>query len=151
VGDRRASDAAGRTTLGRPGDTPVNADVVGKRYPDVPFVVEHDRVEAFRRAVGGPSAGVPPTFATTAEFMVFPTIVGDPDVGIDLLHVVHADQTYEVARPLVVGETLTIRSSIADVRQRTGLSFLVIRTELVDADGDIAVTATSTMLERTPR
>ena len=129
----------------------MNVSVVGKRYPDIDFVVDTDRVEAFRHAVGGPSAGVPPTFATTAEFEVFPTIVGDPDVGMNLLHVVHAEQAYDHARPLVVGETLTIRSRIGDVRERGALSFLVIVTELVGADGRGAVTATSTMLERTPR
>jgi acyl dehydratase len=47
-----------------------------------------------------------------------------------------------------VGETLTIRSRIDDVRERGGLAFLVIRTELVGSDGEVAVTATSTMLER---
>lgn len=129
----------------------MNAAVAGKRYPDVPFVVDPERVEAFRRAVGGPSHGVPPTFATAAEFLVFPSVVRDPDVGLNLLHVVHADQTYEHARPLVAGETLTIRSQIADVRERGGLSFLVLRTELIGADGTVAVTATSTMLERTTR
>lgn len=126
----------------------MNPAVAGKRYPDVPFVVVADHVEAFRRAVGGPSHGVPPTFATTAEFVVFPTIVGDPEVDVDLVRVVHADQMYEHARPLVVGERLTIRSRIADVRERAGLSFLVVRTELVGQDGVVAVTATSTMLER---
>jgi N-terminal half of MaoC dehydratase len=132
------------------GDTGVNLAAAGKRYPEIPFVVDAERVEAFRRAVGGPPDGIPPTFPTAAEFVVFPRIVSDPDVGLDLLHVVHADQTYEYARPLVVGETLTIRSQIADVRERGALAFLVIRTELVGADGEVAVTATSTMLERMP-
>ena len=126
----------------------MNTQVVGKRYPEVRFVVDAERVETFRRAVGGPSHGVPSTFATTAEFEVFPRIVGDPEVGLDLLRVVHADQTYEHARPLAVGETLTIRSRIDDVRERGGLAFLVIRTELVGSDGEVAVRATSTMLER---
>ena len=128
----------------------MNVALEGKSYPPTTFVVDERAVEAFRTAVGDGSSGgvVPPTFATVAEFTAFPAIVGDPELGLDFSRVVHAEQGYEARRPLVVGETLTVHSMIASARSRGGHSFLTIRTELVDAAGEVVVTALATMLER---
>lgn len=130
---------------------PLNTALIGKRYPEVPFVVEPGRIDAFRAAVGGPPNGVPPTFVTAAEFAVFPQIVADPDLGMDFSNVVHAEQEYEWHRPLTQGERLLVRSRIAEIRERAGLGLLVVETELVGAGGEVAVTARSTMLERDGR
>ena len=128
----------------------MNVALEGKSYPPTTFVVDERAVEAFRTAVGDASSGavVPPTFATVAEFAAFPAIVGDPELGLDFSRVVHAEQGYEARRPLVVGETLTVQSTIASARSRGGHSFLTIRTELVDGAGYVVVTAVATMLER---
>jgi N-terminal half of MaoC dehydratase len=119
----------------------------GKTYPDVAFRVDPERVAAFR-ALFGMTNGVPPTFATAAEFEVFPTIVSDPDLALDLARVVHGSQEYVVHRQLVAGETVAIRAHIDSIRMRGGSGFLTIVTELVGTDGDVAVTGRSMMIER---
>lgn len=111
------------------------------------FVVSPERVEAFRASVGGP-AGVPPTLLTAAEFSLYPQIVGDPALGIDLRRVVHASQEYEYARPLRVGETLQVEARIASVRHKGGTGFLTIETHARGDDGDVVAVARSTMIER---
>jgi acyl-coenzyme A thioesterase PaaI-like protein len=128
----------------------MNISLEGKSYPESRFVVDEERVEAFRRAVGGAGAGVPLTFVTAAEFSSFPAIVGDPELALDFSRVVHADQEYEFARPLRVGETVTVRSRIAQARAKGGQAFLTIETELRDEAGAVVVTARATMLERGP-
>jgi acyl dehydratase len=125
----------------------VNPDVQGKEYPEVAFFVDPERVAAFRQ-VFGQAAGVPPTFATAAEFTVFPQIVADPELRLDLRRVLHGSQEYVHGRPLVEGETVTIRTRLARIRSKGGNWFLTIATELVGADGEIACTARSTMIER---
>jgi hypothetical protein len=126
----------------------MNPAAAGKRYPDVRFRVDADRIDAFRSLFEGPASGVPATLATAAEFSVFPSIVADPELGLDLARVVHASQEYEYTRPLVEGESLTVRTRIASVRSKGDTGFLSIVTELVDAAGDVAATSTSTMVER---
>ena len=121
----------------------------GTRYPDVAFQVTPTRVDAFRR-VFGQTQGVPPTFATAAEFSVFPLIIGDAALGLDFSRVVHADQSYRYLRPLVEGETLTVRARIDSIRQRGDTGFLSVVMEMLDQDGRIAVEARSTMIERGP-
>ncbi len=119
----------------------------GRTYPDVAFHVDPDRVATFRD-VFGLREGIPPTFVTAAEFLVFPTIVSDPALALDLTRVVHSSQEYVFARPLVIGETVAVRARIDSIRIRAGTAFMTIVTELVGADGQVAVTARSQMIER---
>jgi acyl dehydratase len=127
---------------------PMNAALEGKVYPDTTFTVEPDRVKLFRAAIGEEWDIVPPTFATVAEFVVMPFIVGDAELGLDFTRVVHAGQEYEWHRPFRMGEALTVRSRIASIRQKAGNGFLTIQTELRDRDGELVVLARATMIER---
>ena len=139
----------------------MNPAVEGKEYPEVTFVVEPERVAAFRRVVGGAGAGasagtgagagaggVPPTFATAAEFSVFPQLLADPELDLDLTRVVHGSQEYTYARALVEGETLRVHARIESVRVRGANGFLTVVMELVGADGELACTTRSMMMER---
>jgi acyl dehydratase len=126
----------------------VNAAVEGKRYEEVPFVVDPDRVAAFRAVFPDGAGGVPPTFLTAAEFSLFPTIVADPELDLDFSRVLHGDEEYEWERPIVVGESLVARARIASIRRRGAIGFLTIETELVDGEGRRVARCRSTMIER---
>jgi hypothetical protein len=119
----------------------------GTRYPAVRFEVAPARVEAFRK-VFDQTQGVPPTFVTAAEFAVFPMVIGNPTLALDFDRVVHGDQSYSYRRPIVPGETLSVRARIESIRQKAGTGFLTIVMEMVGADGQVAVVARSTMIER---
>jgi len=126
----------------------VNAAAAGKTYPEIPFVVDPERVASFRAVFDEPS-GVPATFATAAEFTVMPQVVGDPDLDLDFSRVLHGNQEYEMARPLREGETLLIRTRIESIRELGGSAFLVLVIELAEPeDGAVVCTARSTMIER---
>jgi acyl dehydratase len=121
----------------------------GAVYPDVSFIVDPDRVRAFRE-IFGHKEGVPPTFATAAEFAVYPMVLRDPRLDLDFARVVHGSQSYTYRRPLREGETLTVRARIESARVRAGTGFLTIAVELVDAGDDPVVTARSQLIERAP-
>jgi acyl dehydratase len=125
----------------------MNPNAQGTVYPDVPFVVDPARVAAFRE-VFGETEGVPPTFLTAAEFAVFPQVLGDPALGLDFTQVVHGSQEYAYERPLVEGETLTVRARIESIRTKGASGFLTVRMDLLDADGALVCTARSQMVER---
>jgi acyl dehydratase len=127
---------------------PLNVSLEGKAYPERSFVVDAERVQRFASALGAAPTSVPPTFATAAEFALFPEIVDDPDLCLDFSRVLHGEQDYEWRRPLRPGETLTVRSRLASIRHKAGNGFLTIETDLVDADGATVVRARATMIER---
>jgi len=119
----------------------------GTVYPPVTFVVDPERVAAFR-AVFGLSEGIPPTYLTAAEFAVLPPILGDPRLQLDFSRVLHGSQSYDHVRPLVEGETITVHPRIGSVRVRGGNGFMTVVMEMVDAEGATVAVARSTMIER---
>jgi acyl dehydratase len=127
----------------------VNAALKGATYPPVTFVVDPARVAAFR-SIFGQEDGVPPTFATVAEFTVLPMVVEDPRLELDFTRVVHGSQSYEFHRPLHEGETLSVVTRIEAIRTRGDSGFITIAMDITGPDGEIACTARSTMIERPP-
>jgi hypothetical protein len=125
----------------------VNPQAEGATYPDVSFRVDPARVAAFRE-IFGMTQGVPATFLTAAEFSVLPSVVGDPRLALDFTRVLHGSQAYELHRPIVEGETLTVRARIDSVRVKGGTGFLTVVMDMLGADDEVAATATSVMLER---
>ena len=127
----------------------MNPEAEGTVYPDVAFVVDPERVARFR-AVFGQDQGVPPTFLTAAEFAVIPRVVEDENLGLDFTRVVHGSQEYTYARPVRVGETLTVRARL-EVVKRMGINgYLTLVMEFLDEGGAHVATARSTMIERGP-
>ncbi len=125
----------------------VNPAAEGKTYGPVVFVLQEERVRAFRDLFGGP-AGVPPTFLTAAEFALFPQIMGDPALALDFRRVVHGSQEFEFLRPLQVGEELEVSARIASIRHKGGTGFLNVEMTMRGGDGLPAAVARSTMIER---
>jgi hypothetical protein len=126
----------------------------GKVYPPVRFEIDPERAAALRAIFegddAGDSPGVPPTYLTAAEFAIFPDIVADPALDLDLTRVLHGGQEYEISRPLQEGEVLTATGRIESIRQRGGNGFLVLVTEIHDSEGALVATGRSTMIERAP-
>jgi hypothetical protein len=118
-------------------------------YPPVAFVVDPEHVAAFR-ALFGIGNGVPPTFATAAEFAALPQVLDDPRLGLDFTRVVHGSQDYAYARPLREGEALEAHARIDSIRHKGGTGFLTVVIDLVDAGGETVCTARSQLFERGP-
>ena len=127
----------------------MNHDLVGKTYPPVRFRLEETRVRAFADAVGHRGPGVPPTIVTVPEIEAgLSNVVSDPDLGVDLARVLHAEQEYVWARPTALGEILTAESTIESIRGKGGMQFIILRTELRDETGRLVVSGRSTLIVR---
>lgn len=127
----------------------VSPDVEGSMYPPVRFRVDEMRVRAFADAVGQRGPGVPPTIVTVPEIEAgLDHVVSDPRLGIELSRVLHAEQEYRWSRPVLVGETLTASATIEGVRDKGGMRFLTLRTEVVDEAGEPVASGRSTLIIR---
>jgi MaoC dehydratase-like protein len=127
----------------------VNADLEGATYPPVRFRVDGERVLAFAQAVGHRGPGVPPTIVTVPEIEAgLDNVISDPRLGIDLTRVLHSEQEYRWSRPVVVGETLIGSATIESLRDKGGMRFLTLRTEVRDELGEIVASGRCTLLVR---
>ena len=104
--------------------------------------------EAAARAAGFSGLVAPPTFAFTLGWSE--RFRHSLDLGTR--SVLHGEQSFEYARPIVAGDRLTVRSKVADVLERAGASgpmdVLVIEDEGRGEKGDLVFKVRSTFILR---
>lgn len=142
---------------------PVNPEIVGRAFPPTsPYLVGREKVREFARAVfatdpqhSDPAAAqalgyadvvAPPTFAMVVQDLTLQQLLAEPDSGIVLQNVLHAEQRFRYTRPIVAGDELTARLTVSGIRTLGGNAMVTSDAEITDAGGDHVVTATSVLL-----
>ncbi|MFL5515792.1 MAG: MaoC family dehydratase N-terminal domain-containing protein [Gemmatimonadales bacterium] len=144
---------------------PLDPSFVGRTYPPTdPYLVGREKIREFARAIGADDAAyhdpeaaraigyadvvAPPTFPTVVTMAASRQVVADPALGMDYTRVVHGDQKFAYARPVVAGDALICVNTVEDITQRGGHDFLTIRTDVIDESGERVVTAWSKLVQR---
>ena len=142
---------------------PVNPDLVGRVFPPTPpYLVGREKVREFARAVfaeapqySDPEAAralgyadvvAPPTFAMVVQDITLQQLLAEPESGIELSRLVHAEQRFRYSRPIVAGDELTATLTVGGIRTLGGNAMVTSDAEIVDATGAHVVTATSVLL-----
>ncbi|MDF9714550.1 MaoC family dehydratase N-terminal domain-containing protein [Nocardioides sp. ChNu-153] len=125
----------------------LDSTLVGRTFPATsPYRVSEERVAEFAAASGTPytpGGQVPATFPIVLAFAAMNDFLDE--VGVDLSRIVHGEQKFAYARPLVVGDVLTTALTVASLRQIGGNDIIGTRSDVTDADG-VAVCSTSAVL-----
>lgn len=141
----------------------MNPELVCRVFPPtVPYLVGREKVREFARAVfadapqhSDPDAAralgyddvvAPPTFAMVVQDLTLQQLLGDPDSGIELSRLVHAEQRFRYTRPIVAGDELVATLSVTGIRSMGGNAMITSEAEIVDATGAHVVTTTSVLL-----
>jgi len=114
---------------------------------------EHDRVHhevEAARAAGHPDVVAPATFPIVVAFDAMNALLNDPGVGIDLRHVIHAEQRFESARPVRAGDELTATLTVQTLRTMAGSDIIGTRTELRTTEGEHVGTAFAKLAHSAP-
>ncbi|MFG6491047.1 MaoC family dehydratase N-terminal domain-containing protein [Microbacterium sp. P03] len=142
---------------------PVNPQLVGRVFPPTaPYLVGREKVREFARAVfaedpqhvdpeaaqalGYPDVVAPPTFAMVIQDLTLQQLLAEPDSGIVLARVLHAEQRFRYSRPIVAGDELTGTLTVSGLRTLGGNAMVTSDAEITDAAGAHVVTATSVLL-----
>ncbi|TPW76982.1 MaoC family dehydratase N-terminal domain-containing protein [Schumannella sp. 10F1B-5-1] len=143
----------------------VNPEIQGRRLPPVgPYLVGREKVREFARAVlaqsplnldaesaraaGYADVVAPPTFPVVVQEATLAQLLAEPDTGIDFTRVVHGDQRFTFVRPVVAGDELMAELTVTSVKSLGGHSMVTASTEVVDLDGELVLTAISTLVVR---
>ncbi|MEO3744112.1 MaoC family dehydratase N-terminal domain-containing protein [Plantactinospora sp. B5E13] len=138
---------------------------VGRTYPPTaPYQVGREKIREFATAIGAtdpayhdPDAAralghadvvAPPTFPIALTMSASRQIVDDPELGIDYSRVVHGDQRFQYARPVVAGDELVCVNTVEEITARGGHGFLTTRTEVSTPAGEPVVTVWSKLVVR---
>jgi len=131
---------------------PVDASLTGRTFPPTgPYDVTAERVAEFAAATGTPwSEGdpAPVTFPIVVAFAAMQELMGDPEVGIELHHVVHGEQRFGYERPVRVGDRLTARLTVDSLRQIGGADIIGTSSAVTDADGELVCTAKAVLVHK---
>ncbi len=129
---------------------PVNPDLQGRSYPQTaPVRVTADQLATFSAAVGASdpaSSVVAPTFAIVVQQAALDALLADPTTGIEIRNLVHGEQRFAYARPIVAGDELTGTMTITSIRTLGANAMLTAETVIADASGETVATATSMLL-----
>jgi acyl dehydratase len=128
----------------------------GRTYDGGTHAITAEAVRAFVEAVGDPNpayrgGGVPPAFA--AVYCLRPPVEAlfrDPEVKLDLAHLVHGEQGYAFYRSPRVGEALRSRGRIQDISAKRNLDLVTFETEALDAQGAPVCRGLSLFIIRNP-
>lgn len=128
--------------------------------PPEPYLVGREKVREFATAVGEESpvahdtaaargrghgdVVAPPTFAIIGVFQGLDAFV--EHAGIDYRRVVHADQQFTLARPIVAGDALASAFSVDRLRAMGGNDIVTLRCELRGEGDELVCTALSTIV-----
>ena len=141
----------------------MNPEIQGRQYPPTAaYLVGREKVREFARAVfaddpqhldpaaardlGYADVVAPPTFAMVIQDQTLQQLLAEPDSGIVLQNVLHAEQRFRYTRPIVAGDELTGTLTVTTVREMRGSAMVTSEAEIRDAAGEHVVTATSVLL-----
>jgi len=144
---------------------PVTPGLAGRVMPPTPpYDVSRTAIADFARAVGAddpvhhdlavakacghPDVIAPPTYPIVVASIAMQSLLDDPEVGIELRNVVHADQRFTVVRPVRAGDVLTARLRVVSVRSAAGADLIATSSDVTTVDDEPVCTATATLVHR---
>jgi acyl dehydratase len=131
----------------------LDRSLIGRESEPVVHEVEKGAIRRFAEALGDPN----PIYVDEAAARAagYPAIVAPPTFPVVLTSnerfrhsldlgtrsILHGEQQFEYARPVLAGDRITVRSKVADVQERPGASgpmdFIVIEDEGRDDKGEV--------------
>lgn len=138
---------------------------MGRTFPPTePYEVGREKIREFAKAIGDNNPAyydkaaaielgyadviAPPTFPITITLQASHHIVFDAALGLDYSRVVHGEQRFSYQRPVQAGDVLQVVCSVESIRAIAGNDILVIKGAVSTVDGELVVTALSTLVAR---
>ena len=133
----------------------LNAALAGKQYAPRQFAVTADAINKYAHATNednprftSSDPQAPPAFPFVAAMEPIREVMLDPELGVDMAMLVHAEQDHRLFMPIRAGEVLEVTARLAGVDLApTGHSFTVA-VVLRNAAGDPAAEVSSKMFIR---
>src|SRR5437868_9151476 len=139
-------------------------DAVGKTYDPVDYEVGREKIREYANAVGetnpvyqdrdaAKGAGyrdvvAPPMFAVVYSAGAMGPAILDPELGINLMMMLHGSQEFDWPEPVCAGDTITTAATLQDMRQEDGRQYYVFESVSTNQDGQETVRGTWTNIVR---
>lgn len=103
-----------------------------------------EAVGAFRKATHTQYAvGIPPTFPTCFRKAEFDWL---DRIQVDMRTLLHTEQEYEYLKPLQNGDKLSVTTAVESCRERRGMTFIVLLSQVFKGDSEMIRSHTTFVL-----
>ncbi len=134
---------------------PLNKELIGKKYDSKTYEVSAEAIEKYARATNDENERyisqdvvATPVFPVVPAFDSFMAASMDPDLGADLMRLVHGSEEHILHKPIRPGDTLTVEPVLESVETKdTGETFTVAA-PITNQDGDTVAEVRGTMFIR---
>jgi acyl dehydratase len=117
------------------------ANAVGETNP-----VHHDPAAA--REAGFRNVVAPPMFCVVYSAGAMGPAILDPELGINLMMMVHGSQEFEWDEPVIAGDVITTAARVREIYEKNGMRFYVFESVSKNQDGKTTVKGTWTNIVR---
>jgi acyl dehydratase len=142
----------------------IKEELKGKTYPRFEYEVGREKIREYARAVGeedaiyhdpgaAKAAGfrnvvAPPMFCVVYSAGAMGPAILDPELGINLMMMVHGQQDFEWGEPVVAGDVITTETTVKDMYEKDGKEFYIWESTSKNQDGARTVKGTWTNIVR---
>jgi acyl dehydratase len=137
---------------------------IGKKYPPFTYEVGLEKIREYANAVGesnpvhhdrdaARSAGfrdvvAPPMFVVVYSTGAVAPGVLDPELGINLMMMLHGSQEFVWSEPVCAGDAITTQAEVKDISEQDGRQFFVFESVSTNQDGAEVARGTWTNIVR---
>ncbi|HLI80817.1 MAG TPA: MaoC/PaaZ C-terminal domain-containing protein [Candidatus Binataceae bacterium] len=125
----------------------LNKELVGKQYPSTTSEATLEAMQNYARAYNDDNpaffdasrAGgivAPPMYAVVMAWPAILGVVGDPDLKVDVVRLLHGEQDMEFMRPIRAGDSITATAKVASIETKASGETLVIEINATNQAGE---------------
>jgi acyl dehydratase len=142
----------------------MNTSVKGKQYPPFAYEVGLEKIREYANAIGESGAVhhdrdaareagfrdvvAPPMFAVVYSAGAVAPGILDPEVGINLMRMLHGSQEFVWGEPVCAGDAIETTATLIDLYEKDGREFYVFESVSRNQDGQEVVRGTWTNIVR---
>ena len=126
---------------------PLNKALVGKEYPPNTTDATLDAMQRYGRAYNDDNRAyfdaatpggiiAPPMYAVVVTWPSVMSAVGDPDLKVDIVRLLHGEQDMEFFRPIRPGDKISSTAKVASIETKATGETMVLEINAVNQDGE---------------
>ncbi len=108
-------------------------------YETPPFEVTQASIRAYQQATGDlreeAELEAPPTYAAVYGYDAFKQLLEDRELGLDVAHLVHGEQSFTFHRQVKPGDRIRTVGRISGISVHGGMQFVTCDQTATDAQG----------------
>jgi acyl dehydratase len=128
---------------------PLNRECVGKKYPSITSEATLEAMQKYAHAYNDDNRAffdasrpggivAPPMYGVVVTWPALMAVMGDPELQVDLVRLLHGEQDIELFLPIRPGDRITSAARIAAIESKSNGEVVVVELDANNQRGELA-------------